>query len=68
MVRTERYKLIAWHGQSLGELYDLEQDPTELHNLWDSVEHMPIKCAMLQRLCDRMAQTADPLPDRIGYF
>jgi arylsulfatase A-like enzyme len=68
MVRTVRYKLVAWHGQQRGELYDLEHDPNELHNLWDSADHAMAKCAMLQRLCDRMAWTADPLPARIGYF
>ncbi len=27
MVRTDRYKLVAYHGQHTGELYDLETDP-----------------------------------------
>jgi arylsulfatase A-like enzyme len=68
MVRTDRYKLVAWHGQQLGELYDLEADSRELNNLWDSPGHAAVKCAMLQRLCDRMAMTTDPLPHRLGYF
>lgn len=64
MVRTDRYKLVAVHGLDAGELYDLEQDPNETHNRWDDAEYQPVKLAMLKRLCDRMAWTADPLPVR----
>ena len=31
MVRTDRYKLVAVHGRDTGELYDLDQDPHEMH-------------------------------------
>jgi choline-sulfatase len=68
MVRTESHKLVAYHtvrtGGASGELYDLEQDPNETSNLWDEPAHAGLKCDMLQRLCDRMAWTADPLPRR----
>ena len=64
MVRTERYKLVAFHGEPLGELYDLEADPTETVNLWNDRNHAPVKLDMLQKLCDRMAWTVDPLPLR----
>ena len=62
MVRTERHKLTAVHGQDSGELYDLEADPAETRNLWHDAGHQPVKVAMLKRLADRMAQTVDPLP------
>ena len=68
MVRGERYKINVFHGQELGELYDLEEDPGELTNLWDRPDHLGVKAAMLKRVCDRMAQTADPLPERVGIF
>ena len=64
MVRTERYKLVAFHGEPLGELYDLEADPTETVNLWNDQTYAPVKLDMLQKLCDRMAWTVDPLPLR----
>lgn len=64
MLRDERYKLVAVHGLQLGELYDLQQDPDEQHNLWQEPSAQSIKTRMLQRLCDRMAWTADPLPMR----
>jgi arylsulfatase len=68
MVRTEQYKLVLCHGVNEGELYDLASDATETHNLWDDAAYAEIKTEMLIRLCDRMAQTADPLPPRIGIF
>ena len=64
MVRTERYKLVVVHGHDIGELYDLERDPDEFYNLWDDEQYLPIKMRMLQRMCDRMAWTVDPLPER----
>lgn len=64
MVRTERHKIVLSHGDALGELYDLEADPSETVNLWDDPAAVPVKLAMLQRACDRIAFTADPLPLR----
>ncbi|WP_201839963.1 sulfatase family protein [Microvirga zambiensis] len=64
MVRTERYKLVAFHGEPLGELYDLEADPGETINLWNDERSASVKLYMLQKLCDRMAWTVDPLPLR----
>ncbi|MCL2742131.1 MAG: sulfatase-like hydrolase/transferase, partial [Oscillospiraceae bacterium] len=68
MVRDGRHKLTAFHGQNLGELYDLGKDPNEHVNLWNDKAYAGVKLAMYQRLCDRMAQTADPLPKRNGYY
>ncbi len=64
MVRTRRHKLTVAHGLDEGELYDLEEDPTETRNLWYDHEHLSLKADMLKRLCDRMAWTVDPLPLR----
>ena len=68
MVRTANHKLVLAHGHALGELYDLRADPGESRNLWSDPAHAGLKTDMLIRLCDRMAQTADPLPPRIGIF
>ncbi len=68
MVRTDRHKLIALHGSDEGELYDLQEDPREMRNLWASPAHKDLKIELLLRLASRMAWTADPLPERIGVF
>ncbi|MGM9767977.1 MAG: sulfatase [Candidatus Cryptobacteroides sp.] len=39
-IRTERYKLIRFYGDGeFYELYDLENDPAELHNLYGQPEY-----------------------------
>jgi arylsulfatase A-like enzyme len=68
MVRTERYKLVALHGEKFGELYDLQRDSRETHNLWCDPAHQAVKLELLQRLCDRMAWTVDPLPLREANY
>ena len=68
MVRTEKYKLVVVHGRDMGELYDLEQDPGEINNLWQNSDYQLVKMEMLKRLCDRMAWTVDPLPLRLSCW
>ena len=42
-VRTERYKLIRYHGiWDTNEFYDLQEDPDEMNNLIASPEHQPL--------------------------
>ena len=66
MVRTRRHKLVVTHGMEPGELYDLDADPQERRNLWDDAGHVSVRMEMLNRLCDRMAWTVDPLPERVA--
>ena len=68
MIRNEKYKMVCQHGEDMGELYDMETDPDETNNLWNSPEHEKIKYKMLKRLCDRIAETCDPLPEREAFY
>ena len=68
MVRTEACKLVVLHSADAGELYDLESDPGESMNRWDDPGYRDIKLAMMKRVCDRMAWTVDPLPEREKNF
>ena len=68
MLRTQTHKLVVAHGLAAGELYDLEADPQEAHNLWHDPAYAGLRLTLLQRLCDRMAWTVDPLPVREGIF
>jgi arylsulfatase A-like enzyme len=68
MVRTDQYKLVRFHSEDSGELYDLETDPNETDNLYRDKEYSDVKAELLEELSDRMAQTVDPLPARQGRF
>ena len=50
MIRTSTAKLVYYAGQDYGELYDLETDPDEVVNLWDDVDHLPLRMALESRL------------------
>jgi arylsulfatase len=52
MYRDRRYKLVVYHGHGLGELYDMQEDPGEFNNLWDSPSHQALKLDMLWRSFD----------------
>ena len=61
---TDRYRLSIRFGENWHELYDLEEDPHELNNLFDNPAADEIKQtlfeAMLHRLID--LQDRSPLP------
>ena len=46
----DRYKLTVYFQQTYGELFDLQEDPNELNNLWDSTSHEVLKNRLIQRL------------------
>jgi arylsulfatase A-like enzyme len=67
-VRSRDYALTAVHNLDCGEIYDLKADPGEVRNLWADPAHASIRTDRLKRLCDRMADTIDPLPLVEGAF
>ena len=67
MYRDRRYKLSVYHGQQLGELYDLSQDPWEFDNLWDSPDHQQIKADLMYQSFDaHVLLTTDVGSERIA--
>ena len=62
------YKLTYYAGQDYGELYDRYQDPEEFENLWDEDAYGDVKEFMLRKLMDRIVETEDTLPLRIGKY
>ncbi|MEL7340938.1 MAG: sulfatase/phosphatase domain-containing protein, partial [Bacteroidota bacterium] len=56
-IRTKRYKYFRYLDTSIEELYDLELDPMEIHNLADSTDHQTTKAYLIRRL-DNLIQQA----------
>lgn len=48
-----RYKIVNYHGQDYGELYDLESDPNEYQNLWDNEAYKEIKHVLVKKNFDQ---------------
>jgi arylsulfatase A-like enzyme len=69
-LRDERYKFIYYPGVwDLQELYDLEADPRERHNLIDRPEHQKRISQMRSRLWDILEATGGmSIPIRRGSF
>jgi arylsulfatase A-like enzyme len=51
MLVSDRYKLVAYMGESYGELYDMVSDPHQYQNLWESPRHQERKQQMLAEIC-----------------
>lgn len=62
------YKLTYYAGERFGELYDRNADPTETVNLWNHEEYREVKEELLHKLMDRIIETEDTLPIRIGKY
>jgi arylsulfatase A-like enzyme len=62
MVRTHDWKYVHDPMGDLDELYDLNADPGELHNLAGDRGHEAVVSAMRCRLADWMIQTEDATP------
>ena len=61
---TQRWRMTLYHGVDWGELYDLENDPSELVNLWDDPEAADGKAECMERLARQQMALVDrsPLP------
>jgi arylsulfatase A-like enzyme len=61
---TDRWRLTVYRGVSWGELYDLENDPLEMTNLWGDPSHAQEQSQLMFQLVQEMEDLADdsPLP------
>jgi len=69
-VRTDRYKFIHYHGiWDIDELYDVQNDPDEMHNLIDQPEYKQLVANLKKRLYDWLDKTGGmqiPLRREVG--
>ncbi len=68
MLRTNEHKIVVYHGQEIGELYDLKEDPDEFENLWDAPLAQGLKLDMMKGCFDASVLSMDPEPPRRGPF
>ena len=61
-IRTATHKLIHFYTMDHWELYDLEQDPGELHNRYDSPAYAQVRT----RLHERLGQLREQYGDSTG--
>ena len=50
MVRNQQHKLVHFLDEPHGQLFDLEQDPSESMNLWECTDHTSVKQSLLAEL------------------
>lgn len=58
----DRWRLSMYLGKCPNELFDLEDDPDEMSNLWDSPDHSAIKADLIERLAEMEIAVADRVP------
>ncbi len=51
---TERYRITCYAGQDYGELFDLQEDPKELYNLWADQGRRSLRNELLISLLDEV--------------
>ena len=61
-LRTSRWRFTLYQGESWGELYDLDADPRETLNLWDSPDHSEIRAELTLKLAHMLAGQMDESP------
>ncbi|MDA0990125.1 MAG: sulfatase-like hydrolase/transferase [Verrucomicrobia bacterium] len=49
---TTTHKLTVYHGQDFGELYDLDNDPGEVTNLWNNPDYAADRERLLRQVID----------------
>lgn len=59
-VRTNRYKLIEYYMEDYWELFDLEEDPQELTNLYNNPTHTETQAQLIQQLRSLQHQYNEP--------
>lgn len=63
---TRRYRLTCYSGKPYGELFDLQEDPNELYNLWDDPSKKNTRDELRLLLLDKIMQTDISLPCQVS--
>ena len=58
----DNYRISVFLGKDWGEIYDLEADPLEMHNLWDEPEHQDLRNKLTWELLQAVIDADDRSP------
>lgn len=58
----DRWRLTLYIGKCQNELFDLQDDPDEMVNLWDSPEHAKVRAEMTERLAEMEIAAVNRVP------
>ena len=61
---TDRWRMSIYRGESFAELYDLQSDPHETKNLWDSAKE---RAGLSHQLMDLMTSLQDTSPRPLQF-
>ena len=59
---SDRWRFTIYQGLEWGELYDLEADPNESRNLWESAEHATVRADLSLKMNHLLAGQMDESP------
>ena len=57
-----RHRLSIYLGPCRNELFDLEADPGEMVNLWDSADHAAVRAMLVEKLAEMEIAAVDRVP------
>jgi arylsulfatase A-like enzyme len=63
---TRRWRMTIAHGDPWGELYDLDNDPHEMDNLFEDAGHRAVRAELMEKLAYREMELADRSPLPVG--
>lgn len=61
---TEGYRITVYNKEGTGDLYNLNRDPDELHNLWDDENFKDLKSKLLNKMLHELIKLQDRTPRR----
>jgi arylsulfatase A-like enzyme len=67
-IRNLEWRISYFSGAGAGELYDLKKDPDEFNNVWNDPAYREKRIDLFEILMNRVANTRDPLPQRIRPY
>jgi len=63
---TQRWRMTIAQDDPYGELYDLQNDPDEMENLFEDSAHRSVRAELMEKLAYRLMEHSDRSPLPIG--